>query len=61
MIYLPKRFQNENIEHSLKPIEEYPLATLVYLAMTKKRENISQHLFSIHSRHPNNTSLANGI
>lgn len=29
MIYLPKRFQNENIEHSLKLIEEYPLATLV--------------------------------
>lgn len=29
MIYLPKRFQNENIDHSLKLIEEYPLATLV--------------------------------
>lgn len=29
MIYLPKRFQNENTEHSLKLIEEYPLAILV--------------------------------
>ncbi len=29
MIYLPKRFQNENIEQSLKLIEEYPLATLI--------------------------------
>ncbi|MBL7671442.1 MAG: FMN-binding negative transcriptional regulator [Bdellovibrionaceae bacterium] len=29
MIYLPKRFQNENTGNSLKLIEEYPLATLI--------------------------------
>jgi len=29
MIYLPKRFQNGNIENSLKLIEESPLATLI--------------------------------
>ncbi len=29
MIYLSKRFQNENVDHSLRLIEEFPLATLV--------------------------------
>lgn len=29
MIYLPKRFENENLELSIKLIQDYPLATLV--------------------------------
>jgi transcriptional regulator len=53
MIYLPKRFQNENIEHSLKLIEEYPLATLTSIQDSTPffshipliAENVSDRLF----------------